>query len=677
MATGTNFYTTAGTFDHTTGAGVTFVLARVWGGGGAGGATSGVAGINAGAGGAGGQFARTFVVPVTGNTTYTGAVVVAAASAGAGNQSYFSTTGAAPANTTQGALAKGGPAASTTTPGTGNTTGGIGDAVFKGGNGAANSSSTGGGGGGGAGTSGAGANAGAAPAAGGATSTGGGAGGAGGAALGNGAAGSAAGGGGGGAGGTSGTLGNGAIGRVDVIEGFQINVSESITVTESQSELLQFLVNKSENVTVSENQAFTLTFPVSTKEVIIPGETNYYTLIKGDNPVAYWPLDDTSGTIAQDAVDNNNLTIGSAVSKTQSNLIVGGNFSMRTVANGATTGSLINLSPNSNIKFSGFQAFSLEYWTIPTALAANQFGIIASNTAGTQFNFYLYILATSGSIVGGYQDSGGAFVQVNGGAVSTSFSNHLVVTWDGSANLIVYRNASVVASSNAATTGILNTMSRLGVGGPPNGGSGNLGGLIDEVAIYNYALTPTQITNHYNAGLVDSTDVTLVDNLTVNDSITVTESHKEQQIFLVNDTENITVSESVNELVTFYVNVSENVSATDTSLVTQIQLINVSDSVILSDSDAMTLVANLAPIPSENITVTDTPQLQQIQLVSVEEDITVTENLSFTVTFNVSVSETLGSNTPIPVSPTYVLLDNGKLALLVADITPYPLYQRL
>lgn len=141
------------------------VTVSLWGGGGAGGGALGALLFFAGGGGgAGGQYAEK-VVSVTSGQAYT--VVRAASVAGSsassgsnGNDSYFYLTSGSNL-----CMAKGGQGGTMVTygngvGGTGSTTGGIGDVVYRGGNGANGSlQSYGGGGGGSAGTGGNGGNA--------------------------------------------------------------------------------------------------------------------------------------------------------------------------------------------------------------------------------------------------------------------------------------------------------------------------------------------------------------------------------------------------------------------------------------------------------------------------------------------------------------------------------------
>ncbi|HLZ53822.1 MAG TPA: LamG-like jellyroll fold domain-containing protein, partial [Verrucomicrobiae bacterium] len=86
---------------------------------------------------------------------------------------------------------------------------------------------------------------------------------------------------------------------------------------------------------------------------------------------------------------------------------------------------------------------------------------------------------------------------------------HLVVTFDGN-NEIQYSNGVLAASFNitavngAGLTYVPDQVSPLTIGvgtepGGANGGDPSFQGMIDEVAIYNSVLTPTQVSNHFAA----------------------------------------------------------------------------------------------------------------------------------------------------------------------------------
>ncbi len=76
-------------------------------------------------------------------------------------------------------------------------------------------------------------------------------------------------------------------------------------------------------------------------------------------------------------------------------------------------------------------------------------------------------------------------------------SNHIIGTRNSSNEFILYHNGLEVAKGISATTWP-NVVSF--IGGLGGAGTTNFNGYIDEFSIYNYALSPDQISSHYQAG---------------------------------------------------------------------------------------------------------------------------------------------------------------------------------
>ena len=85
---------------------------------------------------------------------------------------------------------------------------------------------------------------------------------------------------------------------------------------------------------------------------------------------------------------------------------------------------------------------------------------------------------------------------------------HLVGTYDG-ARWKLYRNGVAVAT-NAAPVGALPVSNGdWAIGSTGNGWANNYAGGVDEVAIYDTALTPTKIATHYLMGKAGTTALTI------------------------------------------------------------------------------------------------------------------------------------------------------------------------
>jgi hypothetical protein len=86
---------------------------------------------------------------------------------------------------------------------------------------------------------------------------------------------------------------------------------------------------------------------------------------------------------------------------------------------------------------------------------------------------------------------------------------HLVGTCDGS-NWKLYRNGSLVATQSSSTGALPVDLGDWAVGSVGEGWADNFQGAIDEVAIYNAALSASQVAAHYNAGKFAAATFTIV-----------------------------------------------------------------------------------------------------------------------------------------------------------------------
>jgi hypothetical protein len=154
------------------------------------------------------------------------------------------------------------------------------------------------------------------------------------------------------------------------------------------------------------------------------------------------------------------------------------------------------LNPASN------QPFTIEYWVKPFSITDDNIGpsplfnrVTASPRSGwvffqrsptTGWDFRMY--NGDGSTVG---------IELTGGSYTQNVWSHIVVVWNG-ISPVMYVNGSV-ADDTASGVGGYNasTSATLSIGSYDDG-SNPFDGSVDEFAFYQTALTPAQITNHFN-----------------------------------------------------------------------------------------------------------------------------------------------------------------------------------
>jgi len=199
-------------------------------------------------------------------------------------------------------------------------------------------------------------------------------------------------------------------------------------------------------------------------------------------PVAAFGFNEASGQSVEDASGSGNAgTFGQGVTRTTDGRFGG---ALKFDGSGAVT------IPNRQaLQLSS--KMTLEAWVNPSTTGSSQRDVIEKG----RDNYYL--LATSGSNRrpggGASFRSGGATTAYGSSAIAANTWTHLAVTYDG-ANLQFYVNGTRVSS--VRKTGSLNTStSSLLIGGSEFSSSQSFVGMIDEVRVYDRALSATEIQN--------------------------------------------------------------------------------------------------------------------------------------------------------------------------------------
>jgi hypothetical protein len=232
----------------------------------------------------------------------------------------------------------------------------------------------------------------------------------------------------------------------------------------------------------------------------------YGKIIAADHPVAYWRLDETSGTTAVDAVgsfDGAYTSSGSDLTFNYATGIPHASDPAIHITNSAivTIPYALELNPVTG-------PWSAEIWLQPTSQDSDFHTPISSggSVPGHIYGWNIYQ----------HQASAWTLATFNGG-VSPVFASdfadlpltlgkwyHLVVA-DDLTTLRFYVNNSLVNSVTRAGNFVPNGINGdpAVLGGPTtfgvrsDGGFGDWDGGMDEVAFYNYALSPDQIRNHF------------------------------------------------------------------------------------------------------------------------------------------------------------------------------------
>lgn len=239
------------------------------------------------------------------------------------------------------------------------------------------------------------------------------------------------------------------------------------------------------------NAAGSVTSATATLGVVGP-EATYLATILRDAPVAYWRLDETSGTVAADSVGTydgayvNGVTLGEPGA----------------LANDDNTAARFTQANQTHIEVPwaaelNTPEFTFECWAKLTGGTSYR-SPMTSRGDGPQEGFIFY--ATPANVWEFWHGTGGGWSAMGGGTVQSDVWYHLAGTYDGTTKRF-FVNGQQVGSALVAFTP--NDMDVLRIGaGATESPTGNyfFEGAVDEPAVYNRALSPARILTHYLAG---------------------------------------------------------------------------------------------------------------------------------------------------------------------------------
>lgn len=220
---------------------------------------------------------------------------------------------------------------------------------------------------------------------------------------------------------------------------------------------------------------------------------NYANIILADAPVGYWRLGEASGNAADSS--GNGLTATPTGTPTYGVAgALGGDTNKAMTFDGSTN----FLSAGTNALFDITAALSLECWINPADQSGNRYVIAKYNSGNAALQSYLLYVKQYESAVLTVVTAGPTNNQLNSNApLPIGQWTHVVGTYDG-ATMKVYVNGRL-DTSLAKTGAMLVTAAPLVLAGR-SGLVANLPGSLDEVAVYNVALTADQVMRHYIAG---------------------------------------------------------------------------------------------------------------------------------------------------------------------------------
>jgi hypothetical protein len=224
---------------------------------------------------------------------------------------------------------------------------------------------------------------------------------------------------------------------------------------------------------------------------------SYAEVVKSDQPVSYFRL----GEAEPEKTSRNEVT-GGLVGTYTNSVLLGQTGAIRDDPSNAVKLAGGYIDVGDTLGFSGRKTFSIEAWVRPDESPTYQEIVVkrdfdsASNMLAG-YNLLVGIAPGNGVCIQRWSGSGEYDTACTNDAVSGTNYVHIVATYDGG-TLALYRDGEV-QQSVPSTLALPSTTSSFRIGGDPFFAA-PYSGSVDEVAIYDHALSAARIAAHYQAG---------------------------------------------------------------------------------------------------------------------------------------------------------------------------------
>jgi hypothetical protein len=228
------------------------------------------------------------------------------------------------------------------------------------------------------------------------------------------------------------------------------------------------------------------------------GSLDYAATVLADGPIAYWRFDETSGSKVLDASGHgrDGTCFGVALGATGA---VGGN------AAAGFDGSSSYCTFGDIFDFEGTQPFSVEAWISASPAIPNFSRVLSKETYAAQNNdgWDLTVFIQSGKAQAKLERwvSGNVVCDAISPAFDPDLYAHVVAVYGAGTAELAANGKSSGPRSCGNDAGLAATSASLVAGKPANAADDYFEGSLDELAVYDRALGPAEVSRHYQKGL--------------------------------------------------------------------------------------------------------------------------------------------------------------------------------
>ena len=235
-------------------------------------------------------------------------------------------------------------------------------------------------------------------------------------------------------------------------------------------------------------------------------QTNYYNFVSNpdaytaiigqDGPTSYWPLNESSGTVANDysgnghnGAQNGGITLGAAGPQppTFSGFSAGKTAYLLDGSSGYIAG-------GTNASLSGSTDFSVEAWIKTTSTAAGE--IVCQRDINGFNGEYVCDMSSSGGLEFFVYGSGGYQFDITSSKTVNDGNWHYVAFVRAGTTGTIYVDGASVATGSGTVQNLAPTIQTY-IGADIRSSDNYFGGTMANVAIYNHALSANRVIEHY------------------------------------------------------------------------------------------------------------------------------------------------------------------------------------